>query len=438
MGRAWFAALLILAAAAGASTPAATAASRGEPGQPTLELAGGRWFDGQNFIERNWYAVGGRLTSKAPARVDAKVNLAGRYVIPPFAEAHNHDVQGWYLAGISASRYLRDGIFYSAQMCADNESIKGFRRLFGQPNTVDVLFATACVTASDGHPLGLLLHDYKQEGIEASVDEIREKSGAFYIDTPAELDSQWESIAATKTPILKLILVNSEDYAANRKRPELLGKNGLDPALVPEFVRRAHSAGMRVAAHVDTAADFATAVAGGVDIVAHLPGYRFTTDKTAADYRISDAAIAETAGRKVVVITTAVAARHHMKRRPEAAAAIRATQVDNLRRLTAAGVRLALGSDLVGDGSVLEEFDYLDRLGVIPRATLLRIATTDTPRMLFPDRKIGEFAEGAEASFIAFDANPLEDPSVLRDVKLRFKQGNLLAPAPAPAGQGPS
>ena len=198
MLRAWFAALSIMAAGVAAAT--STAPSQNPPGQPTLELAGGRWFDGQTFVERNWYAVGGRLTSKAPARVDAKVNLAGRYVLPPFAEAHNHDVQGWYLAAISASRYLRDGIFYSAQMCADDSSIKGFRRLFGQPNTVDVLFATACVTASDGHPLGLLLNDYKQEGIEASVDEIREKSGAFYIDTPAELEAKWESIAATRTP----------------------------------------------------------------------------------------------------------------------------------------------------------------------------------------------------------------------------------------------
>ena len=411
-----------------ASPSVARPPERNSAAQPVLELVGGRWFDGHKFVESNWYSVGGRLTRHTPERVDVRVNLAGRYVLPPFAEAHNHDIQGGYLAAISASRYLRAGIFYSAQMCADNKSIRDFARLFSQPNTVDVLFATACVTASDGHPLGLLLNDYKNEGIEASVDEIRAKSGTFYIDSQTELESKWESIAATKTPIVKLILVNSEDYAANRNKSELLGKNGLDPALVPEFVRRAHAAGMRVAAHVDTASDFATAVAGGVDIIAHLPGYRFTTDKTAADYRISDAAIAEAARRNVVLITTAAAARHHMKRRPETAEALRATQVDNLRRLVAAGVRLALGSDLVGDGSVIDEFDYLVGLGVLSRARLLRIATMDTASILFPNRRIGKFAEGAEASLIAFDSNPLDNPSALRSVSLRIKQGNLLAP----------
>jgi len=423
MVKTWFAALaLVLGAGSAVGSPTAD-----PQGQPALEFVGGKWFDGEKFVDGHWYAVGGRLTRKAPPHVDAKVDLTGRYVLPPFAEAHNHDAQGWYFAAISAQRYLRDGIFYSAQMCADEKSIREFRRFFGQPNSLDVLFSTACVTASDGHPLGLLLSDYKREGVEASVDEIRQQSGAFYVDTLAELDSKWPSIAATKTTILKIILVNSEDYAANRLKPDLLGKNGLDPALVPHIVRRAHEAGMRVAAHVDTAADFATAVNAGVDIIAHLPGYRFTPDKTADDYRIADAVIAEAAKRHITVITTAAAARYFIKREPNSADLLRAVQKDNLRRLDAAGVQLALGSDLVGDGSVIDEFTYLDSLGVLPRSRLLKVATMQTPKLLFPDRQFGGFFEGAEASLIAFDRNPLDDPSVLRKVDLRIKQGNLLS-----------
>jgi imidazolonepropionase-like amidohydrolase len=58
---------------------------------------------------------------------------------------------------------------------------------------------------------------------------------------------------------------------------------------------------------------------------------------------------------------------------------------------------------------------------------LLRLATESTPRVLFPERLIGRFAEGAEASLIALDANPLVDLSAIRRVSLRVKQGNLLA-----------
>jgi len=420
------ASIALLLAMSAPSLPASAAADTLV--SPTLHFTGGQWFDGRQFKKAEWYSVGGRLTARRPKRVDVTFNLSGSYVLLPFAEAHNHDIQNAYFGAIAPPRYLRQGIFYSAQLCADTKRTKDFSGQFNRPNSLDVVWATACVTASDGHPLGLMIHDAKQLGMDASVDELRSLSGAFYVDSLADLDREWERIAATKTPLVKLILVNSEDYAANRAKRDLFGKNGLDPALAPEIVRRAHAAGMRAVAHVDTAADFATAIRAGTDIIAHLPGYRFTPDKQASDYRISDDAIREAARRKTVVIATAVASRHHVKRRPEVAEALRQTQVDNLRRLIAAGVPIATGSDLVGDGSVIDELEFLDRLAVMPRAALLRSATMQTPRLLFPERRIGEFSEGAEASFITLDANPLRDFAAIRRVRIRVKQGNLLAP----------
>ena len=101
------------------------------------------------------------------------------------------------------------------------------------------------------------------------------------------------------------------------------------------------------------------------------------------------------------------------------------TYADNIRRLRSAGVTLLIGSDAV-EGSVLDEIDTLDQLKVMPRSDLLRIATMVTPRALFPTRDLGNFSEGAEASFVALGSDPLLVLSTLRHPLLLVKRGTLL------------
>ncbi|HEX5708528.1 MAG TPA: hypothetical protein VFX96_14590, partial [Pyrinomonadaceae bacterium] len=64
--------------------------------------------------------------------------------------------------------------------------------------------------------------------------------------------------------------------------------------------------------------------------------------------------------------------------------------------------------------------------GVFDATTLLRIWTEQTPRTIFPARRVGFLREGYEASFVALDANPLADFAAVRKVALRFKQGHLI------------
>lgn len=424
--------LLYLLMLIGAMLPgAARAAGTAPPAAPVLHLANGRWFDGEGFVDATWYAVGSRLTRSKPARIDLRVDLGGRYVIPPLAEAHNHDMQNAFLAARSARRYLRAGIFYSAQLCAQPEQVRGFRGFTGQPNAVDVLFTAACITSSDGHPLGIALRMDGAAGHPTSAADYHDQA-FLVVDTVDDLDARWQRIVEAPAGPVKLILLNSEDHAVNRGRSELYGFNGLDPGLVPDIIDRVHQAGRRVVAHVDSAHDFRVAVESGADVIAHLPGYRFADGKSAADYRIADEVIGEAARRQVAVIATAVAARSFMQRKPELADALRTVQRDNLQRLVAGRVPLAIGSDLVASGSVLDEIEYLDGLDVLPRATLLRLATRDTPRLLIPGRAIGRFDEGHEASLLVLDGNPLEDLSALRRVWLRVKQGSLLRAEPQP------
>lgn len=345
-------------------------------------------------------------------------------MIPPLAETHNHDLQNAWNAARSSATYLSRGIFYSGQMCGWPEQLNPFRGFLNRPGSVDVTYAEACISSSDGHPLGIALAGAKAAGMTMKPEEVRD-NGYWAVDTPADLDARWARIAAAKPAIVKVILLDSANYLANRRDPKLFGFNGLDPTLVPEIVRRAHGISARVAAHVDTAADFAAAVAAGVDLIAHLPGYRIDKGKPATDYRITEAAAAEAARRGVRVMTTTAASLYAVRRDPAQGPVIDAAYRDNIARLRKAGVELLPGSDRV-DGSLLDEIDNLDRLSAMPRPELLRRATEVNARTLFPGRDIGRFAEGAEASLVALAADPLADLSALRRPALLMKQGELL------------
>jgi hypothetical protein len=80
------------------------------------------------------------------------------------------------------------------------------------------------------------------------------------VDTPADVERHWS--------------VSREGRRRISSKCSCFGNRGLDPALVPLIVARAHAAGLHVSAHVSSAADFRIAVDGGVDQIAHVPGQR--------------------------------------------------------------------------------------------------------------------------------------------------------------------
>jgi hypothetical protein len=109
-----------------------------------------------------------------------------------------------------------------------------------------------------------------RNGAEVSVARSAASPGA--IDSADDLARKWPGILAARSDFIKIYLLYSEEFAKRRDDPACIGWKGLDPALVPLIVQRAKDAGLRVAAHVETASDFRAAVRGGVAEIAHLPG----------------------------------------------------------------------------------------------------------------------------------------------------------------------
>jgi imidazolonepropionase-like amidohydrolase len=98
----------------------------------------------------------------------------------------------------------------------------------------------------------------------------------------------------------------------------------------------------------------------------------------------------------------------------------------NLSLLRTAKAPIAFGSDRYGN-TPLDDILYLSKLGVFSNLEMLKIWTEDTPQTIFPNRRIGYFHEGYEASFLVLNGNPINNFEEIKDIQLRFKQGHLIS-----------
>jgi len=97
------------------------------------------------------------------------------------------------------------------------------------------------------------------------------------------------------------------------------------------------------------------------------------------------------------------------------------------RRALAAGVRMALGSDIrpLKEAALLELGLWV-KDGATPRQALLA-ATRDAAELCGVGDKLGTIQPGKLADLIVVDADPLQDITNLRKPRLVFKEGRLVS-----------
>ena len=165
--------LVLTVAACHPPVPSATTATS----QRTYELRDARWLGADGFQPGTRYVVAGRLTRRRPAHVDSVIDLAGRWIVPPFGEAHNHNVDYTTPRRTDSllAQYLHDGVFYvqnPGNLPRGRDSLAGRVNV---PGAIDVIFANGLLTASGGHPMGLYRRNLARGGMtEADGD------GAFF------------------------------------------------------------------------------------------------------------------------------------------------------------------------------------------------------------------------------------------------------------------
>ena len=446
----WCLVILLAGCAGGTDLSSSSKASHrtGPSGSDSYAFINGRWFDGQGFQPTTWYSVQGRLTRTPPQGRVETVDLSGLFVVPPFGEAHNHNVEGPWNVQAVAERYLKDGVFYVKNPNNVRDFALQIRRAVNQPTSIDVTFAHAGLTGRGGHPVGLYEDVLRVSRYEPVIGPIERGwfEGRSYIvlDTEADLETKWPVITSGRPDFLKVYLVHSEDEDATGTSGQSPRRSGLHPRLVSLIVAKAHAEGLQVTAHVETAADFRRAVHAGVDELAHVPGWLIQGADDAERARLTEEDARLAAAHKVRVVTTSVAGQampsiggHHqhgshaghgpgpeMKHNASPADAASHVLRDNLHLLQRVGVALVIGSDHAETS--LAEVMHLRTLHLFDDRTLLKMWCEATPAAIFTDRRIGKFAEGYEASFLALAGNPLEDFDQVRAIRLRVKQGVLL------------
>lgn len=400
------------------SVPIATAAA-----QPTIAFTGGRWFNGREFEPRVVYSANGVLQSQRPATIDSTIDLQGGFVVPPFGEAHNHNIEGSSRTDMTLARYIAQGIFYVMNPNSLPRSALAVKDRVNKPNAIDVTFANGGLNVTGGHPADLV-----QRNIGRGSWQSDDGEGAFYhtIDDRAALDAKWPRIVAGKPDFIKIYLLFSNEYEKRRQDTTYRDVRGLDPALVPEIVRRAHAAGLRVGAHIENVYDLRAAIGAGVDLIMHMPGYGWRGGGDSAQYVIATADAAEAARRGTAFITTlAFNQRANAPTRTPLQVRRDALNAANLRTLKDARVTIAIGSDNYGATSLSEAL-YLSDLGVFTNLELLKLWSETTPTLIFPKRKIGSLRDGYEASFVVLEEDPLQTFAAVQRVKRRVKQGHVL------------
>lgn len=416
-----------------------------------IALKDGLWFNGQSFLRQDFYSVDGKFTKKKPLRIDTTIDLRGTYIVPPFAEAHNHNIDGAVTerSAKAVRQYIADGVFYvKIQGNYPVNAIQKKALNINEPLGPDVLFAQGFVTASNGHPAfmheKILLRQGYYPGL--TKDSLQGKL-YFLVDSEADLEQNWPQILQEHPDFIKATLWCSDEYDKRKNDTAFAGRKGLHPALLERLVIKAHKQGIRVSVHITNAADFRNALLAGADEIAHSfgPGFfknmeqrgsdtRFlsnadTMTKLVAEALSSGAYIpltVEDAKRAAKQGTTVVTTLGIISRSPEAVRfALKDVVSKHLQLLLQNGVRLIIGSDNPGDTSP-KEAEGLQWLGVFDNSELLKMWTETTPQAIFPKRKIGKLTEGYEASFLALEGNPLDDIRNVRKISLRFKQGYLL------------
>ncbi len=404
----------------------------------TYKFIGGKWFDGKKFKQKTFYAVKGYFVDKQPKRIDETIDLKNGFVIPPFADAHTHNLDGTRDLQRLSKAYLEEGTFYVQVLGNYASGAKQARPFLNQPSTLDVSYANGMLTNTYGHPfmvyepfvLGIYNYSEALQRVEEVKNSRRGENDVYwFLDSKADVDAKWEKILATKPDIIKISLLDAENF--NKYIAEGAINKGLSPEVAGYVVQKAHQANLRVYAHIETANDFRLGLKIGVDGFTHSPYYDWNGSlktKPIDDLTLSDIKLA--ARKNVVVIPTAqrgiYGATDHDSNGKRTINVERFGRVVErhkklFNKMHRNGVKIALGLDNYGT-TLLPEIEYFHDNKIFDDLTLLKIAVQTTPRTIFPHRKIGKLSKGYEASFLVLGGNPLKEFNQIKNIKMRFKQ----------------
>ncbi|MBR0373512.1 MAG: amidohydrolase family protein [Mogibacterium sp.] len=241
--------------------------------------------------------------------------------------------------------------------------------------------------------------------------------------TPAEAAANVRQIAATKPDLIKLMITGGVMDASEEGEPGVL-------RMPPDFVKaacdEAHLLGYKVAAHVESPEGVRVALENGVDTIEHgaKPDeeiLKLFKERGAADICTSspalpyaEFALSESNSPEIGKINGKI---------------VMDGVIDCAKACLANDIPVGLGSDVgcpfITNYNFWRELYYFQKYCGVSSAFALYSATLGNAQIAGIDNITGSIKPGKSADLIVMDGNPLEDLTVLRNVRLVMLRGKL-------------
>ena len=408
-----------------------------EPAPVLLAFTGARLITGSGdaiedgvLVVRNGRIAAAGAAGAVDVPADAeRIDLTGRTIMPGLINAHGHVNN---VRGLDA-----DPAFYTEAHV--EEQLARYAR-YG---------VTTVLSLGGGGPAGIAVRDRQDAGLDRARLYL---SGP--VANPGSVEEAAEQVNAVADMGADIVKIRVDDNLGSTTK--------MPPDVYGAVIAQARARGLRVAAHLYYLDDAKALLAAGAGLIAHSVRDQPVDEELAVLLREHDVCYCPTLMREVSTfvyeerpdwfddpfflrevdpaVVRALEAPEYQERIRESRSA-QAYKValeqarENLKALSDAGVRIAMGTD-TGPAARFQgyfehgELDLMVEAGLTPMQAIVA-ATGDAARCLRIDGELGTLAAGRWADFIVLGANPLDDIRNTRTVESVRIAGNEV---PAAAG----
>jgi imidazolonepropionase-like amidohydrolase len=352
-------------------------------------------------VENNRFTQLGRKGQVRVPAGAARVDLTGKTVMPAIIDTHTHLARTREALVDQLQRLAYYGI--AAVMSLGQDS-------------GDVPFQVRTETIPDAAR-------YLTAGRGITMPEPGRTDIPYWINSEAEGRKAVQELAAQKIGLIKIWV---DDRNGQYKK--------LTPAMYTAIIEEAHKHKLRVAAHIFSLEDAKGVLRAGVDVFAHGVRDRDIDEEfiTLFKARPNVQLIPNLPDRGIDGDLTWLAGSvtpDDLRKMREAQAARTpgvpeafAIQARNLAKLSAAGVRIGMGTDgpSAGWNPHVEMADMV-AAGMTPAQVIVAATRTSAEILQLPD--LGTVAAGKSADFIVLDANPLDNIANTRRIASVYLRG---------------